>query len=79
MIISNFFYDGISSYNFYETDIEKERVRQKYFCIVQRYKFDDKFKEKFLAQLKHYKMIITHPRYIAGWIKRKRKRKIKLK
>ncbi|MCQ2974919.1 MAG: glycosyltransferase [Bacteroidales bacterium] len=71
MAISVFYLDGICSTNYELFNEENNKIHSKYFCFFQRYKFDSKYRNSIQNRIFHYKMILTHPRYIAGWIKRK--------
>lgn len=67
IVVSTFYLDGISATNLSVVEQEKERIRAKYFSKIQRCIYDSKL----IETLFFCKMAITHPRYIAGWIKRK--------
>ncbi len=69
--IAIFYLDGISSTNIIVTQQENTKIRLKYYCFIQRYKFDKQVRKDIADKISFYKMVATHPRYIAGWIKRK--------
>lgn len=73
LVISVFYLDGISSnqHNYLTLAHEQERIRSKYYCFIQRYKWDNNYKKRISDKISHYWMVITHPRYIAGYFKRK--------
>ena len=70
-VISLFYADGISSTNPEVNIREKTFIRKKYFCIIQRLKFDQQLKQNIKDKIRFIIMVATHPRYIAGWLKRK--------
>lgn len=73
LVISVFYLDGISSnqHNYSTLANEKERIHSKYYCFIQRFKWDNDYKRKIIDKISHCWMAITHPRYIAGYFKQK--------
>lgn len=67
IIISKFYSGGFSEINHQLALNEESIIRQRYYNFISKIKYDPVWNQKF----KHYFMIITHPRYIAGWIKNK--------
>ncbi len=65
--ISNFYFDGISTTNKALSLIENDKIRQRRFSFLQHLRYNPYYIEK----NQHLKMAVTHPRYIAGWIKQK--------
>jgi len=67
IIISTFYSGGYGQIN-HELGLEENKmIREKYYNFFDKLKYDPIYNEKY----NHYKMALTHPRYIAGWIKRK--------
>jgi glycosyltransferase involved in cell wall biosynthesis len=67
LVISNFYMDGVSTNLKITSLLENEIIRKRMFDIIFRLKHDTTLSQR----LNHYNMIMTHPRYIAGWIKQK--------
>ena len=67
IIVSKFDTGGISETNRQLGINEISIIRKRYYNFILKIKYDPKWKQK----LNHYIMILTHPRYVAGWIKRK--------
>ena len=66
-IIAKFYSGGYGCINHEKALQENEVIRKKYYRIFDKLKYDNNCIEK----INFIKMVITHPRYIAGWLKKK--------
>nr|WP_319397851.1 glycosyltransferase family 2 protein [uncultured Carboxylicivirga sp.] len=64
-LVASFFLDGISITQIDLTNNESKEIRKKHFNRIDYYLFE----KEYLKKINHFIMVLTHPRYLAGWLK----------